>query len=158
MGLVAPGTITAVGAAMRHGEGKTGPIGLEVRTEVKSGYLNVILSGEFQLEEVQRAGRRIFDFCYQSEKRKVLIDAWKVRGKPSLLTKIELSDSMVAKQMEYIVKGGHRLRVAHVVAEGMAEAPGFGETLAANRGAKVFVTTSLDEALRWLEVEEEFSS
>ena len=62
---------------------------------------------------------------------------------------------MVVKQMGYIVKGGHRLQVAHVLAEGMGEAAGFGETLAANRGAKIFVATRMQDALRWLEVEDD---
>jgi hypothetical protein len=57
--------------------------------------------------------------------------------------------------MEYIVKGAPRLQIAHVLPEGIGEPKGFGETLASNRGGKIFVTTSMEEALRWLEVEEE---
>ncbi len=138
---------------MRLEEQKDNLTELEVRTEVRPGYLNVILEGEFRMEEVQRVGKRIFDFCYQANLVHVLIDARKVTGRLSLLAKIELADSMVESQMEYIIKGAPRLRIAHVLPDGMAEAPKFGETLAANRGAIIFVTTSTDEALRWLGVE-----
>ncbi len=140
---------------MRTNEAKENPTAMEVRTEVRPGYLRVILEGEFQLKELQTIAKRIFDFCFQAKKVKVLVDARKVTGRPSLLTKIDLADSMVEKQMEYIVKGAERLRIAHVLAEGIAEPKGFGETLAANRGGKIFVTTSMEEALRWLDIQEE---
>jgi hypothetical protein len=138
-------------------EGNIGPTGLEVRTEVKPGYLKVILEGEFRMEDAKAAGARIFDFCYQTKIDKVVVDARKVTGRISLTTKIDLADSMMSTQMEYIVKGAPRLRIAHVVAEGMAEAPGFAEDLARRQGGKIFVTTSMDEALRWLEVDTESS-
>ena len=140
---------------MRTEEGKARKTRMEVRTEVKPGYLRVILEGQFQLGEVEKIGKRIFDFCFQAGKVKVLIDARKVTGRPSLVTKIDLADSMVERQMEYVVKGAPRLRIAHVLPEGIAEPKGFGETLAANRGGKIFVTTSMEEALRWLDVQEE---
>jgi hypothetical protein len=131
------------------------PAGMEVRTEVKKGYLNVIIEGKFQTPEAQKIGTRIFDFCHQIHMQKVLIDARKIEGPISLVTKIEFADSMVAKQMEYIVKGSARLKIAHVVAEGMAEPAKFGETLAAIRGMSIFVTTSMDDALQWLGVDKE---
>ena len=128
--------------------------GMEARTEVKKGYLKVILEGEFSIPDAMKIASRVFDFCHQHKIRNVLLDARKVTGKPSLVTKIEFADTMVEKQMEYIVKGSPRLRIAHLLDPGMAEPVKFGEMLAAKRGAIIFVTHTLDEALRWLGVEE----
>ncbi len=142
---------------MRLAEGKTSSTAMEVRTEVRTGYLKVILGGEFQVEEALTIGKRIFEVCHLGKLVKVLLDARGVTGRLSLLDKIDLADSMAETQTEYIVNGDHRLWIAHVVSEGMSEAPRFAETLAANRGAKILVTTSMDEALRWLGVDQESS-
>ncbi len=126
---------------------------MKVQTEAKPGYLEVVIQGKFNLEEIEHAGERIFDFCYQMNLEKILVDARKVTGRPSLVTKIELSDSMMAKQMGHIAKGGRPLQIAHIVPAGMADAAGFAEVLGANRGVKIIVTTSMSEALGWLETE-----
>ncbi len=142
---------------MRLAEGKTSSTAMEVRTEVKTGYLKVVVRGEFRVEEVLMIGRRIFEICHLARLVKVLMDARGVTGRLSLLDKIDLADSMAETQTEYIVNGDQRLWIAHVVSERMSEAPRFAETLAANRGAKILVTTSMDEALRWLGVDQESS-
>lgn len=140
---------------MKFTEGKTSSAAMEVRTEVRTGYVKVTLVGEFQIEEVQDIGRRTFEICHLSKLAKVLVDARRITGRLSLLDKIDLADSMADRQMEYLVRGNRRLWIAHVVPEGMAEAPKFAETLAANRGARILVTTEMEEALRWLGVDQE---
>ncbi len=98
---------------------------------------------------MQQVARRIFVFCYQSNKVKALVDTRKVAGRPSLLTKIELAGTLLEGQTENFVKGATRLRITHVLPEGMAEAEGFGETLAANRGGKIHLTTCLLSQTKW---------
>lgn len=144
---------TDVGGLMKTDETCNVSKGITVRSEVKPGYLEVTLGGEFNLEEIEHIGTQIFDFCHETNLEKVLVDARKITGRPTLVTKIELSDSMIAKQIEHIARGGRSLQVAHLVAPGMADAAGFAEILGANRGMKIFVTTSLPEALTWLGAE-----
>jgi hypothetical protein len=130
------------------------PAGMEVTTEVKKGYLNVILEGRFEIPEAEKIATRIFEYCHQIKVQKVLIDARSIEGPISLVTKIEFADSMADRQMEYMAKGSAQVKIAHVVAKGMAEPGKFGDSFAANRGMSIFVTSSIEEALRWLGVDQ----
>jgi hypothetical protein len=130
------------------------PAGLEVTTEAKKEYLNVILDGEFQFSRAEEIATRIMAYCHQMKMKKILVDARHTRGKIPLLTKIEFGDTMADRQLEHMSQGKEPLKIAHVVPEGMAEPGKFGELFAANRGIAILVTTSLDEAVQWLGVKE----
>jgi hypothetical protein len=130
------------------------PAGLEVTTETKKEYLNVILEGEFQISRAAEIATRIMAYCHQMKKQKILVDARQTRGKIPLLTKIEFGDSMADRQLEHMSEGKAPLMIAHVVPEGMAEPGKFGEMFAANRGMSILVTTSHEEAVRWLGAKE----
>ncbi len=57
---------------------------MEVRTEVRTGYLKVIFGGEFQIEEVLSIGKKNFENCHLAKLVKVFIDARRVTGRLSL--------------------------------------------------------------------------
>ena len=138
---------------MRIGSRVQRRVGIGARMEVLNGYLLVTLEGEFQAESVLNIGGRISKLCHQSNIGKVLIDVRKVTGRVQLISKMDLAEAMIEKHRQHVTRGAIPVRVAHVVAEGMAEPGDFGETIAVNRGGTTFVTTSLEEALRWLEIE-----
>ena len=118
----------------------------------ESGLLNVDASGEFSLEEAQRAFLEVLGVVAQYKAKTVLIDARKVKGKPEVVERFYYSEFAATETMRLFNE--HRIfpRFAYVMHPPLLDPQRFGETVAVNRGMIVKAFETLEEAFEWLKL------
>src|SRR5215472_5687980 len=127
---------------------------MSIRQEIhfESGLLNVDASGEFSLEEAQRAFLEMLGAVAQYKAKKVLFDARKVKGKPETLERFYYGHFAATETIRLVRE--HRIapRFAYVVHPPLLDPQRFGEIVAVNRGiiGKAFETPK--EAFKWLKL------
>ncbi|MFN7915513.1 MAG: hypothetical protein U0Q55_09240 [Vicinamibacterales bacterium] len=120
---------------------------MDVTTEVRDGYLYVRATGSFSLEAARDACRRWTDATASRGERCVVLDVtavvnFDVVDVPVML-RFELGQALVDSLPADI-------RLAIVETPAQFDPERFGETVMANRGIMVKITTSLDDAVQWL--------
>lgn len=119
------------------------------------GFLNVRASGEFSLAEATDVTVRIFSELSRLPLRKVLLDWRQLKGEPSLVERYIFSVAASEQLLRAYDAGECRgVRFALVGEEPLIDNRRFGETVALNRSVNVMVTTNLEEALLWFEVDQ----
>jgi hypothetical protein len=115
--------------------------------EIKGSYVIISPAEGYSLDGYKKAIREVAALCKQHGIRKILAD---IRGIDVRIPVVERFQLGV--EMARILGSGIQLAI-------LAPSPEYidrmGENAAVNRGGRVFVTHSMDEALRWLEVPEE---
>ena len=116
-----------------------------IQIEPKDEYLNVEVSGVFDSVKAKEFIRQILATSQQHSLSKILVDIRNVEGPIPTMGRYELACFMAAEQV---------VPVRLAVLEFHRQVPDnrFFENVAENRGAIVKVTTSLEEALEWLEI------
>lgn len=120
---------------------------MDVTTEVRDGYLYVRATGSFSLESARDACRRWTETAVSVAERCVVLDVtavvnFDVSDVPVML-RFELGQALVDCLPTDI-------RLAIVETPDQFDPERFGETVMANRGIMVKITTSLEEAVQWL--------
>ena len=117
---------------------------MEIRFETRTGYLLVIVTGAFDVQQARWGMVNIVKECEARGLTRILIDG---RG---ISTSVSIADRYdLAAQLADAGKG--RLRMAIVVAPENMFTKTFEDT-ATNRGLGMRTTDSMDEALAFLEV------
>lgn len=120
---------------------------MQVSTEARDGYLYVRVVGDFSLETAREACRLWSDAPVSRTERCVVLDV-------TALTSFDTDDVPVMQRFDLsqafvdILPADIRLAILETPEQFDPER--FGEMVMANRGIVVRITTSLDEALRWL--------
>lgn len=120
---------------------------MDVTTEVRDGYLYVRATGSFSLDGAREACRRWTETAVSRAERCVVLDVTAVAN-------FDVSDVPVMLRFELgqaLVDGlPLDIRLAILETPDQFDPERFGETVMANRGVMVKITTSLDEAVEWL--------
>ena len=118
----------------------------------ESGLLNVDASGEFSLEEAQRAFLEVLGVVAQYKAKTVLIDARKVKEKPEIWQRFYYGVFAATETMRLVRE--HRIapRFAYVIHQPLRDPHRFGETVAVNRGMIVKTFETPQEAFEWLKL------
>lgn len=120
---------------------------MDVTTEVRDGYLYVRATGSFSLEAARDACRRWTDTAVSKAERCVVLDVTAVEN-------FDVADVPVMLRFELgqaLVDGlPVDIRLAILETPEQFDPERFGETVMANRGIMVKITTSLDDAVQWL--------
>lgn len=120
---------------------------IDVRAEVKENHLHVHLRGAYGLKATLDAFGRALDLARSEGLSAVLIDFRDVEGGlPAAADRYDLGC--------YVAEHGRGIRVAVLGNESTVDKRGFGETVAANRGATVGVFAGALEAQAWLSSED----
>jgi hypothetical protein len=118
------------------------------------GFLRVQAGGDFSLDEANEVTLSVFRMLSQHALHKVLLDWRQVKGEPTLVERYIFAVSASEEMLRAYHAGECRvIRFAFVAEEPLIDSRRFGETVAVNRGMNVVVTTSLAEALLWLEID-----
>jgi hypothetical protein len=117
-------------------------------------FLHVHVSGAFSLDELNEITTDIYQALVRHAAQKVLVDFREVSGEPTIIERFLISD-FLAKEMDRFSSAGvsRATRFGCIGTEPTMDRGHFGETVAVNRGLKVKVTDSMEEVLRWLEIE-----
>lgn len=120
---------------------------MQVSTEAREGYLYVRATGDFSLNTAREACRLWSETPVSRTERCVLLDV-------TALTSFGTDDVPVMHRFElsqaFVDLLPSDIRLAIVETPEQFDPERFGETVMANRGIVVRITTSHDEALAWL--------
>jgi hypothetical protein len=117
-----------------------------IHIELRKGYLHVDVSGEFNLAKAKEFIHQIMRASHQHSVWKIFIDIRKIEGPIPNMARFELARLLAAGLTTSI-------RLAVLESAGQVPDDKFFENVAVNRGAMVKVTTDLEEAVEWLEIE-----
>lgn len=109
-------------------------------------YLLVEPAGAYSLKYLLATIHEVAEHCRRENLTKVLIDLRAVEGSPNIFERYLLG-------LEIARKWGQTLKASILVRAEVANR--MTENTAVNRGARIRVKTSLDEALQWLELKQE---
>jgi hypothetical protein len=138
------------------GEERSGWVSIDLELVRHEGYLEVIISGEYELEEAKRAFTRLVKLWTAEHMALLLVDM-RPLVMPAPLTLRERFDFAQHAARVAIDARARGLVVTLAVFLGTEEQIDprrFGIVVALNRGAKARATTDEAEALAWLGVEQ----
>ena len=136
-------------------------MGMVIKIIPETGFLHVVASGEFSLEEAKWTFRKVIDVVSEHKSEKVLFDGRELIGKPDFIERFyygefvaHCSQKCVAQIHNISLETGARgPRFAYVLKEPVLDPGRFGETVARNRGMIVKAFDNPDDALGWLEAD-----
>lgn len=104
-------------------------------------YVLMTPEGPYDIKKYQNALREVEIFCRQNGLKKILADVTKNKGNIPVVDRFQLG-----VEMANIL--GIKIKLAILAPPFMIDK--LGENTAVNRGGRVFVTSSREEALAWL--------
>jgi len=120
--------------------------------QFESGLLTVQVRGEFSLKEAKRTFLEILEAVAKYKAEKILIDGRNVKGKPHLIDRFYYGEFAANETTRLVIEIGVVPRFAYVLHEPLRDPEKFGELVARNRGMKIKVVETLEDAFEWLEV------
>jgi hypothetical protein len=125
---------------------------MRLSIEPKEFYLEVRISGQFELAEAEATSDEFLQACAEGGHCRVLVDFRAVEGGLSVMDRWNYSTHLAHRIIE-LRKSGRipNLRMAYLGREPTLDPKRFGETVAVNRGVDVRATDDFAEAVRWLE-------
>ena len=112
----------------------------------KGDYLLIEVTGTYTFKGLITTIHEVAEHCRQEKLGKVLIDLRNVSGRPNNFERYQLG-------LEIARVWGNEIRAAVVAPVGVGTR--MTENTAVNRGAQMKATTSMDEAMGWLELKQE---
>jgi hypothetical protein len=126
-----------------------------VEINLEKEFIRVRLTGEFSLAEAKDALVRMFEAVAAHKATRVLVDCRDIKGKMTVMDHFEYSTFGAQELHKAFSKGvSTSTRLAYVSKPPLFDSNSkFGETVAVNRGVNVLTTDSMEEALKWLEID-----
>lgn len=106
-------------------------------------HLLVEVSGKYSLRSMLSTVYEVAEHCRKEGLKKVLVDLRNLDGNPNIFDRYLLG-------LEIARKWGPRIKAAILTRAEMANR--MAENTAVNRGARIRVNASMDDALQWLEL------
>jgi hypothetical protein len=115
-------------------------------------YLHVILTGDVTRQEAKDAIGGTIDAARENKLPHILVDWRQVAGMHTItvIDRFEIISYLADRVAQARGRGLSDIRIAHVTAEIRSSAEGFSETVGANRGLDMIITSNLAGALAWL--------
>ena len=124
------------------------------RIEPEKGFLRVHLTGDFSLAEAKNAYVQTLEAVALHKMTKVLADCRNLKGTMTFMERFEYSTFVAQEITKASGMGVSRCtRFAYVSKPPFFDRTKFSETVAVNRGATVLTTDSMEEAMKWLEID-----
>ncbi len=123
---------------------------------LRATHVLVVVTGMFEESEAKQVFRDAIEAAAKHNLLKILIDCRQLLGAPGTAQRFDLSDSISRfyHQSRLHAPGKAFIRLAVVGSEPLIDRDRFGEVVARNRGVPIKVTTSIEEALQWLELDD----
>ena len=130
-------------------------MGLTISIRPQTAHLLVCVSGIFNLKKSTENMDQIFDACNKYKMSRVLVDFREVKGCPSVMDNFDHVVFTAQKQIQNISTGGQHIRFAYLGSDPFLFNDTFSESVAANRGLDLKITTKIQEAARFLGIEDD---
>ena len=124
---------------------------LDVQFELVGSRLIATVSGINEPDEAVFRFQWMLDACRSGKVGEVLIDYRDLKGHGSAVQEIIYATRIVDLYRGYLLQGGRPLRLAYVGNDAFVGGWVPGAEIAGEAGLDVIVTTSLDEAVAWLD-------
>ena len=134
----------------RDVKGAASPMSMRQQMRFESGLLKVEANGDFSLEEATRAFMEMLRAVAQCQAEKVLLDGRNVKGEPREYERFLYGEFVAQGTRELVREYRFVPRFAYVLNEPLRDPDRYGETVAVNRGMKIKVFGTPEEALEWL--------
>ncbi len=123
----------------------------------EAGFLRVVATGEFSLEEAESAFLNVIDAAAEHMCERILFDGRELTGEPNSIERFfygEFAAEMCVDFLYVLFKRGYKTpKFAFVLKEPVLDPGRYGETVATKRGMIVKAFSDLDGAQEWLGVE-----
>jgi len=131
---------------------RSNAMGLNAESTLRSGFVHVIVTGEFDLDDAKRNFLETLDLLEQHALRKVLLDGREISGEPEIVERFYYGEFVADSTFGLIDRGwtGELPQFAYVLHEPVLDPLRLGETVAVNRGVNVKVFEEEPDALDWL--------
>ena len=117
----------------------------------ESGFLRVVATGEFSLEEAKRSFFEMLEAVARCKVKKVLFDGRTITGEPEIIERFYYGEFAAQAVVDFSDRGvSPATRFAYLLKEPVLDPRRLGETVAVNRGMLVKAVDNLDDALGWL--------
>ena len=124
----------------------------------EDGFLRVVATGEFSLEEAERAFLDVINIVAEHMYEKILIDGREITGEPKTIERFfygKFAAEMCVDFLYVIFKRGEKTpklapKFAYILKEPVLDPGRLGEAVATNRGMIVKAFNDLDGAQEWL--------
>ena len=125
---------------------------IDLHIGAESGFLHVMVTGEFSLEEAQRVFLEILEAVTRHNTAKILLDGRALTGEPSTIQRYLFGAFTAHAVVRYRIEhsASRALQFAFVLQEPVLDPQRFGETVAVNRGMWLKVFDNPEDALAWL--------
>lgn len=120
---------------------------LQVEIQPASSYLYVLCQGDYTFAETMALYQRAIEAGVEYGLPKILIDARKVTGDPTMIERYQFAELLAELQKSLLPN----LQIAVVGYEPLIDPGRFGEVVAINRGVWAKATTDIDAAITWLQ-------
>lgn len=126
-------------------------MGLAIKYENREGYLCIIASGVFAIDDARRAFRQALEVIDTSQASKVLIDCREVTGSPTTVDYYDYGE-LIAEELTKPGRTGaaRTLKLAHVARPPLLDERRLSETVARNRGVRMKSLDNMEDAVTWL--------
>ena len=127
-------------------------MGLAFKYEMKDGYLCIVASGVFSIDEARRGFHQALEVIDEFHATKVLVDCRQITGSPSTMDYYDYGE-LVAEALTRPGRNGtsRTLKLAHVAQPPLLDERRLSETVAQNRGVMMKSVDNIEEALVWLD-------
>ena len=110
----------------------------------KGDHLLVEVRGTYSLKYMLSTIHEVAEHCRADNLSKVLIDLRELEGDPGIFDRFQIG-------IEIVKTWDSRIKAAVIARPNVISR--MAENTAVNRGARVFITSEMDAALKWLELE-----
>lgn len=126
---------------------------LSLRVEPRGTYLCAVVTGPFDLAELQGSFLRVLDACAQHRLSQLLVDGRGVYGRMSTGERYQWAAFAAEAHQAHLAAGNPPLRLAVLARQELIDPQRFGESVARNRGMDTKATTDPAEAAAWLGID-----
>ena len=122
---------------------------MQQRIHFESGILLVDATGEFSLEEAERAFLEMLEAVVQYQAKKVLFDGRTLTGNPDYVERFYYGEFAAKETRRLALEHGIYPRLAYVIQTPLRDPMRLGELVALNRGMSIKTFETPADALEW---------
>jgi hypothetical protein len=131
---------------------------METIIENKGLYIHIKIGGQISLDasewkKIESIRNDVVDTIKKTGVYKLLFDCRDLSGKISIVNRFLLATFFVKENIKFIIAQAPLLKVAFVLNQSMIDAERIGAKVAHNRGLRGILTTNMQEALQWLDLD-----
>jgi len=130
---------------------------MTIETSLRSNVLYVSATGEFTLAEAKRTFLELIGAVEKFQSEKILFDGRAITGNPTFVERFYYGEFAAESILQLQPKLGHgrNPRFAYVLEHPVLDPERLGETIAINRGANVKAFETMNDAIEWLDTEQD---